>query len=174
VRTKGRGRDHGDWENVPREPWSQVAPRLWMGGHEYLAGDGQWADVIVSDQFDAVYSLHARSGYGPSRWVEHHLLEVPDGVLTAEQIREVDAFAASAALDYAAGRRVLVRCRAGMNRSGLVVAEVLIRSGYTAADAIAMIRKNRAPGALNNEMFVAYLETGLGLAAELTGLGSSS
>lgn len=174
MRTKGQKRDRGEWDNVPREPWSQIAPRLWMGGHEYLAGDGQWAEVVVGDEFDAVYSLHSRSGYGPSYWVEHHVLEVPDDVLTAEQIRAVEEFAASAAADYAAGRRVLVRCRAGMNRSGLVVGEVLIRSGYTATDAIGMIRANRAPGALNNEMFVAYLETGLGLAAELAGLAPSN
>lgn len=174
MRTKGRGRDHGDWDDVPREPWSEVTPRLWMGGHEYIAGDGEWTLAVVADQFDVVYSLHSREGHGPALWIEHHVLEVPDGVLNAEQIRAVDTFAASAAMDFAAGRRVLVRCRAGMNRSGLVVGEVLKRSGYSAADAIAMIRKRRSPVALNNETFVAYLETGLRLSAELTALGTSA
>jgi protein-tyrosine phosphatase len=145
-----------------------------MGGHEYIAADGGWATAVVADQFDVVYSLHSREGHGPPPWVEHHVLEIPDGVLNARQIRAVDEFAASAALDFADGRQVLVRCRAGMNRSGLVVGEVLKRNGYTAAEAIAMIRKHRAPGALNNETFVAYLETGLGLSAELTALGSGS
>ncbi|ACU74323.1 dual specificity protein phosphatase [Catenulispora acidiphila DSM 44928] len=174
MRTTGRGRDHGDWDDVPREPWSEVAPRLWMGGHEYIAGDGEWTTAVVADQFDVVYSLHFREGYGPGTGVDHHVLEVPDDVLTARQIFAVEKFAASAALDYAAGRRVLVRCRAGMNRSGLVVAEVLIRCGYTAPDAIAMIRRRRAAGALSNLSFVAYLETGLGLAAELSALGTGS
>ena len=172
MRTKKRWRDHGD--GVPREPWSEVAPRLWMGGHEYIAGNGTWTTAVVNDQFDVVYSLHFRAGHGPASWVDHHVLEGPDGVLDAQQIRAVDAFAAAAALDFAAGRQVLVRCRAGMNRSGLVVGEVLKRSGYTAADAIAMIRQRRSPRALNNETFVAYLETGLGLSAELTALGSSA
>jgi hypothetical protein len=173
LRTKKRGGgDHGD--DVPREPWSEVVPGLWMGGHEYLAGNGGWTTAVVTDQFDVVYSLHSREGYGPDPWIDHHVLEVPDGVLDAEQIRAVDRFAASAALDFAAGRHVLVRCRAGMNRSGLVVGEVLKRRGYSAAEAIAMIRRRRAPGALNNETFVAYLETGLGLSAELTALGSSA
>ena len=97
-----------------------------------LPGDGEWTTAVVADQFDVVYSLHFREGYGPGTGVDHHVLEVPDDVLTARQIFAVEKFAASAALDYAAGRRVLVRCRAGMNRSGLVVAEVLIRCGYTA------------------------------------------
>jgi len=122
----------------------------------------------VTDQFDIVYSLTQKEGYGPAAGVEHHVLRVPDDVLTAQQIRDVEEFAASAASNHAAGRQVLVRCWAGMNRSGLVVAEVLILSGYTPADAIAMIRAHRSPGALSNESFVAYLETGLGLAAELT------
>jgi protein-tyrosine phosphatase len=170
-----RKRDHGDWDedDVPRQAWSEVAPGLWMGGHEYIADDGLPTKAIVTDEFDVVYSLTAKEGYGPPFGVEHYVLRLPDGVLTAQQIRDVEEFAASAAREYAAGRRVLVRCWAGMNRSGLVVAEVLIQSGYTAADAIAMIRKHRSPAALNNESFVAYLETGLALAAELSGLGGS-
>jgi protein-tyrosine phosphatase len=151
-----------------------VVPRLWMGGHEYLGRDGEWKEAIPTDQFDVVYSLHYRPGFGPSPTVEHHVLEIPDDALTTAQIRAVDEFAASAAADFAAGRQVLVRCRAGMNRSGLVVAAVLVRSGFSAAQAITQIRKLRAPGALNNESFVAYLETGLGLAAELSALGSSA
>lgn len=174
MRTKERdpGDQYGD--DAPREPWSEVVPGLWMGGHVYLAGEGISAKAIVWDQFDVVYSLTAREGYGPPSGVEHHVLRVPDDELTSQQILDVEEFAASAASDYAAGRRVLVRCWAGMNRSGLVVAEVLIQSGYSAADAIAMIRKHRSPAALNNASFVAYLETGLGLAAALSGLGSSS
>lgn len=157
-----------EWGDVPREAWSEVAPRLWMGGHLYLAGDGVSTKAIVADEFDVVYSLTYKEGYGPGPGVEHRVLKVPDNELTGQQIRDVEEFAARAARDYAAGRRVLVRCWAGLNRSGLVVAEVLIQSGYTVADAIAMIRKHRGPEALNNESFVRYLETGLGLAAEFT------
>lgn len=145
---------------------------MWMGGHEYIADDGLSMRAIVTDEFDVVYSLTYKEGYGPGSDVPHHVLRVPDNALTRQQILDVEEFAALAASDHAAGRRVLVRCWAGMNRSGLVVAEMLIQSGHSAADAIAMIRKYRSPGALNNGLFVAYLETGLGLAAELSGLGS--
>ena len=154
-------------DDGPREPWSEVAPRLWMGGHEYIAADGISTRAVVTDEFDVVYSLTSHEGYGPASGVPHHLLKVPDAELTGEQILAVEEFAASAASDFSAGRRVLVRCWAGMNRSGLVVAEILIQSGYSAADAIAMIRKHRSPAALSNESFVGYLETGLGLAAAL-------
>ena len=172
MRTKDRPRDRGEHDDVPYEPWSEIVPGLWMGGHEYLDDEDMWMPAIVADEFDAVYSLHYREGHGPGPDTEHHVLEIPDDMLTAAQIRAVDEFAALAECDYSVGRCVLVRCLAGMNRSGLVVAAVLIRSGLTAEDAVATIRRRRASGALNNEFFVAYLETGLSLAAQLTGLGT--
>lgn len=171
MRTKDRSRGRGEHDDEPYEPRSEIVPGLWMGGHEYIDPDGMWTRAIVGEEFDAVYSLHSREGHGPADGVRHRVLEVPDGVLTAGQILAVETFAESVARDYAQGYRVLVRCRAGMNRSGLVVAAVLIQGGLTAGDAVAMVRRRRAPGALNNENFVSYLETGLDLAAQLTALG---
>jgi protein-tyrosine phosphatase len=55
-------------------------------------------------------------------------------------------------------KKVLVRCQAGYNRSGLVVALVLLRLGYTADDAIALIREKRSEHALCNELFVEYIQ----------------
>lgn len=171
MRTKNSSRGRGEHEGEPYEPWSEIVPGLWMGGHEYFRADGMWARAVVADEFDAVYSLHSREGHGPADGVDHHVLEVPDDILTAGQIRAVEDFAASVARDYADGRQVLVRCRVGLNRSGLVIAAVLIRGGLTPGDAIGMIRRRRAAAALSNEHFVSYLETGLDLAAQLTALG---
>jgi protein-tyrosine phosphatase len=56
----------------------------------------------------------------------------------------------------AAGKRVLVHCAAGINRSGLLAAASLIREGHDAEDAIATVRAARA-GALNNPEFVEAL-----------------
>ncbi|CAM5329206.1 hypothetical protein SALBM311S_07625 [Streptomyces alboniger] len=69
------------------------------------------------------------------------------------------ARAACEALDE--GRKVLVRCYHGYNRSGLVVAHALIRQGRSADDAIRLIRARRSPWALHNELFVEYLKAGL-------------
>lgn len=56
------------------------------------------------------------------------------------------------------GKRVLVTCHAGVNRSSFVVALALIRRGWTAAGAIDRIRENRIPPIgmtpLCNRMFV--------------------
>lgn len=43
-----------------------------------------------------------------------------------------------------AGERVVVHCKGGFGRTGLVVAAVLVRMGYTADEAIALTRATRA------------------------------
>ncbi|MFV2121828.1 hypothetical protein ACE14D_26715, partial [Streptomyces sp. Act-28] len=60
------------------------------------------------------------------------------------------------------GRPTLVRCFAGYNRSGLVVAHALhVLTGGPASEVIALIRRRRSPWALHNRLFVRYLHAGL-------------
>ena len=55
------------------------------------------------------------------------------------------------------GAEVLIRCQAGMNRSGLVTALVLTMAGLTPAQAITLIRRQRGESCLFNEHFVEWL-----------------
>ena len=55
------------------------------------------------------------------------------------------------------GKRVLVTCAMGWNRSGLVVGFVLITLGLAPAQAIDVIRMARGPTALSNKHFVRLL-----------------
>lgn len=55
------------------------------------------------------------------------------------------------------GARVLIRCQAGLNRSGLTMALVLIEEGYSAADAIDLIRAGRGDSALCTSRFERWL-----------------
>jgi hypothetical protein len=166
---KGHGRP-----SAADDPWNEIVPHLWMGGHEYVDRDGLWTPAIVDREFDVVYSLHQREGYGPAAGVEDHFLGVPDDPLTAEQIMAVYRMAASVTFHWHSGRVVLVRCRAGLNRSGLVIAQVLINNGRSAEEAVEVIRTRRSPHALNNQTFVDYLTTSLDLSAQLTALGSET
>ena len=75
------------------------------------------------------------------------------------KVREVAAFIASL---VTSGRRVLVHCTEGLNRSGVVVARALIEMGLTASDAIDLVRRQRGPSvdgfsALGNQAFVGWL-----------------
>ncbi|MEV6731201.1 MULTISPECIES: hypothetical protein [unclassified Streptomyces] len=73
-----------------------------------------------------------------------------------------------AALDR--GRTTLVRCHSGYNRSGLVVAQVLVERGTPVDEAVAPVRRRRSPWALSNDAFTSYLSAGLDVAALLVGL----
>ncbi len=54
-----------------------------------------------------------------------------------------------------------------------MVAQALIELGADSADAVRRVRERRSPWALNNEVFLAYLETGLDTARLLGSLDAS-
>jgi len=153
----------------PEEPWNEIRPGLWMGGHVRASVTGE-EPVVVRREFDLVLSLYQRANHGPPPDIEHHFAEMPDGPLSEAQIAEVERFAVLAADAVRAGRKTLVRCHAVHNRSGLVVAQALVELGLGVAEAIELIRRRRSPWALHNQLFVQYLETGLPTARLLAGL----
>lgn len=136
-------------------------PGLWMGGHQFADRAGPARTAVVRDEFDLVLTLLRLPGHGPDPGVEHHVWPIPDGPLDGTQLTGVMRLARAADDALEDGRRVLVRCFHGYNRSGLVVAHALALSGYTADDAIRLIRARRSPWALHNQLFVEYLRTGL-------------
>jgi len=149
---------------APDSPWSEIVPGLWMGGHAYTDRSGEPAFAVVHDEFDLVLTLLRLPGHGPGPDVEHHVWPIPDGPLDGTQLAGVMRLARAAREALDDGRRVLVRCYHGYNRSGLVVAHTLVLAGYTADEAIPLIRSRRSPWALHNELFVEYLQTGLATA----------
>jgi Dual specificity phosphatase, catalytic domain len=75
------------------------------------------------------------------------------------QVPQLATFIASL---VSSGRRVLVHCTEGLNRSGVVVARALMEMGRTADEAIELVRRQRGPSvdgfpALGNEAFVEWL-----------------
>lgn len=136
-------------------------PGLWMGGHEFRGSSGQLEFAVVRDEFDVVQTLLRLPGHGPDPGVEHHVWPIPDGPLDGTQLAGVIRLAEAACEALDEGRRVLVRCYHGYNRSGLVIAHALTRRDRSAEQAIRLIRSRRSPWALHNELFVDYLRAGL-------------
>ena len=60
--------------------------------------------------------------------------------------------------DWKAGKKVLIRCQAGINRSGLIMALVLIRDGMNPEEAIELMREKRARSVLRNRTFENWLK----------------
>jgi hypothetical protein len=137
------------------DPWNEVVPGLFQGGHDVRSQSG--TACVVGDQFDLVVSLATREGYGPAEGVEHVVLRLADAAIdpaTGVRVDEVAGRVADAVRD---GRRVLVRCSGGLNRSGLVVASALVELGRTPDEAISLVREARGPWALTNPGFVVHL-----------------
>ena len=141
--------------------YSMIAPNLFQGGTDDL-------DVIHLAQtnnrprtdlpFDAIVTMYAWAR--PADWnIQEFRYGVPDA-----SIKDIDLDRLRQAVEFGydrwkSGDRVLVRCQAGLNRSGLVLALILIKDGLTPQDAIARIRDNRGEDALFNRDFHNWLLT---------------
>jgi protein-tyrosine phosphatase len=96
----------------------------------------------------------------PADWnIQEFRYGVPDA-----SIKDIDLNRLRQAVEFGydrwkQGDRVLVRCQAGLNRSGLVMALILIKDGFTPYQAIDLIRQRRTDIALFNENFVNWLLT---------------
>ena len=139
--------------------YSMIAPNLFQGGTDDL-------DVIHLAQtnnrprtdlpFDAIVTMYAWAR--PADWnIQEFRYGVPDA-----SIKDIDLDRLRQAVEFGydrwkSGDRVLVRCQAGLNRSGLVLALIMIKDGLTAQSAINCIRDSRGPDALFNENFHAWL-----------------
>lgn len=86
-------------------------------------------------------------------------LPMDDGDEVDPKVPELAAFIASL---VTSGRRVLVHCTEGLNRSGVVVARALMHMGMMAGEAIDLVRAKRGPSvdgfpALSNPAFEEWL-----------------
>jgi hypothetical protein len=137
----------------------QILPGLFQGGTEddRVVGYPVPADHYRGrDEFDLIVTLYADAQ--PAPWgVEEMRFGFPDGRLTPAVIERVMRIAERAYRRWTDGDRVLIRCQAGVNRSGLVTALVLMHAGMSAEEAIALIRDRRSQVVLCNGAFEAFL-----------------
>jgi len=142
------------------ELYSEILPALWQGGTE--DGDniyhGQKRLPTMGDPrpFDAVVSLCAYTQ--PVGWLTKEFrYAFPDGPVDPQVYEEAERIADWAHREWKSGARVLIRCQAGLNRSGLITALVLSKEGMYTEEIIQLIRDKRGEFALSNKHFVEYL-----------------
>ena len=148
-----------DW-NFPL--WSEILSGLWLGGTddfdtiEYEVNT--WGPrEITKEHFDLVVTLYAWA-----RPVDWFAEEIRYGFYDDES-HSFDEASLMRVAKYAheqwkSGKKVLVRCQAGINRSGLTMGLVLMLEGYTAEQAIEMMRTKRSSAVLMNKSFEKYLK----------------
>jgi hypothetical protein len=164
--------------SMPRTAWSEILPNLWQGGTiDNWAPDawieGRLQDVgradgrrvlkksITLDDFDSVYTFYADAE--PADWfvkeIRYPFYDTDLGGALGNIEVELKDIVRMASNDWASGKRVLIRCQAGLNRSGIVMGLVLIRAGYTGEEAIHLMRSGRSEWCVCNKSFERYLLT---------------
>lgn len=111
----------------------------------------------LNDRFDKILNLYPWGKYvvpEESSMTEFEMYDSATGI--PENLDDAVKMVISWLED---GRRVLVHCQAGLNRSSLVVARVLMdKYGMEPDEAIDHIRSNRSPLCLCNDTFRQYLK----------------
>jgi hypothetical protein len=141
--------------------WSEILPNLGGGGTDDDDTIEDSANIhtsrnITKDEFDAVVTLYAWAN--PVDWMVE---ELRFGFYDSD-ISHIDMKALHRAASYAVdqvqnGNKVLIRCQAGLNRSGLTAALALIKMGYKPEDAINLLRQKRSRYVLINKEFEEFL-----------------
>lgn len=145
--------------NNHQELWSEILPGLWQGGtHEtdttYDTGTSFYQPT--KEDFDTVITLYG-SANGAGWGVKELRFPFYDADMTDFKVEDLLDLVNTAHRDWQDGKRVLIRCQAGWNRSGLVTALTLIKDGYDPVEAIELIREKRCPEALSNRIFANWL-----------------
>lgn len=144
--------------------YSEILPGLWQGGTHDDDGAVKGyhahpdAQPITRAEFDLVATF-----YADSNPVDYHVMEMRypfyDADLRDANVEYLVGIARFLHSEWKRGKRVLSRCQAGWNRSGLVTTLILMLEGYSAEAAIDLIRRERSSDALCNPDFETYLRT---------------
>ena len=144
----------------PQPPlFSEILPNLFMGGTD--DDDVTHIPARIYNRknglpFDAIVTMYefARPAFGGVQEFRYAVPDASIAELDLERLRDAVEFAHAR---WKAGDRVLVRCQAGLNRSGLVTALVLIKEGHDPKAAIDLLRTKRDRDALCNADFAEWL-----------------
>jgi protein-tyrosine phosphatase len=128
-----------------------VAPRLWVGSKPPVDRDMAQIDLLVlcAEEFQpASLAFHGRLIHCP----------LPDAALSSSEVNMAIVAGVTVAQALANGRRVLVTCALGLNRSALVAGIALSQlTTMSAGQIVELIRERRGREALSNMDFVYLL-----------------
>jgi len=139
--------------------YTEILPNLYISGtlDEDVIQRGKSSHALSQPSvFDSVVCL-----YGHANPIGHYVREQRFGIADAEiddaSKPEIRALAEWLHSEWKLGKVVAGKCQAGINRSSLVIALVLLKEGYSATDAIDLIRAKRSEYALFNTDFVDFI-----------------
>ncbi len=146
-------------DQLPKDLYSEILPGLFMGGtHDDDVVYAKPTDKhkINSNKFDCVITMYAWAN--PTDWgVEEIRYGIPDSDINDANIKKLLDIAYWGYRRWLSGEKVLIRCQAGLNRSGLITSLILIMDGLFPMSAVNLIREKRTPFALFNQNYVTWL-----------------
>lgn len=151
VHARAPATQRGGWlSQANRKPYdaTPIAPRLWIGSKPPIDRDLKNVDVVVL----------CAAEFQPERMAFHGAIwrcPIPDDVLEPPELRAVLKTSVAVAKSIVDGRRVLVTCQQGRNRSALVIAFALHQlTTMSGMQIVEHIRKHRQMNSLSNTWFV--------------------
>lgn len=136
----------------------EVVEGLFISGHPDHANDflRRGVDAVIDLEGDVDTAIPEQEGQRGTTLYVYWPIEDKEEMPEEDVVRSVAQFV-SALLDR--DKEVLVHCRSGHNRSGLVCARALIERGTGPDEAIEKVRSGRSDGhALTNQTFVDWLK----------------
>ena len=129
---------------------------LWQGGADDVTGNAGYGLIILcAEEFQPAANLIAKPGtqvfYAPN--------DDGEKPFTRAQLTIASAASRAAVKGYREGRKVLVSCMQGRNRSGLVTALTLHRLYGMSGERCRGYIRARVPNALTNPDFNRFLDT---------------
>jgi protein-tyrosine phosphatase len=149
-----------DWPNAE---YHEIIPNLFQGGHDWAEGGkikGASSSTVSGDKsWDYVVSAYflPREKSLPQCDTRFVLFDDTEYGLEEETWSRIQSAVDEVVDRWRNGQKVLIRCQAGYNRSGMIMALVLMRLGENAEDAIKRIRLRRGKHALVNKVFEDYV-----------------
>lgn len=152
----GREEDHLELDSNPSNA-SRVSGNLWVGSAPPIG-------TRVASLFDCLALCAAEYQVGPECFHGAEVFRVPlndDGTPMSEAEMKDAVMAAGRVIGWLSrGKKVLVTCHAGLNRSGLVAALALCcrPGGLSPEEAVTAVRAARGPRAMRNPHFLEFLQ----------------
>lgn len=132
---------------------SHIEGNLWTGGCQH--------GLVLPDNIEHVVSLYPWEQWlwkreaPPKSFSLNWMFDSrdPDDMLPEDRIWAIARYAGACVDDGP----TFVHCQAGINRSALIAALVLMMEGALAEEAIAKLRERRSPAVLSNTLFERWL-----------------
>lgn len=150
----------------PNAEYHEILPNLYLGGHLWedegfkvdardsdIANDPSW-NYVVSAFMD--FSAQSKMCL-PRCDMRLVLFDDTESGLSDDIWGMIKSAVDEVVSRWRAGQKVLIRCQAGYNRSGLLMALVLMRLGLDADRAIRHLRWLRGKDVLVNQTFEGYV-----------------